>query len=340
MAARRRSPLGRPHHDGAPRRPRLVRRCTRGPATVPEALLEGAVEQEDGTLLVPLARSAAEAHRGAPLGAPRRRRAALRARPCSPASTRCRPRASSSTTSVEGERFKLEVLLGPRRPATAFEQLPGAEPARRASCRSTRGSSTRSTASSPATASPSRGRAADALDDLRVEAAEATEAIRRSRATTGEPIPEVAERLGGTLQPFQWAGVRYALDVRRTFLADEQGLGKTVEALADARGRRRLPGGRHLPRVAEAQLGARDEALAAAPRRRVVEGRSAVPRDRRDHDPQLRDRRRAPRGAGAPAPAGARRRRVALREEPAGQAHAGGPPAGRDARRLTRCAWR
>src|SRR6185503_2353232 len=72
----------------------------------------------------------------------------------------------------------------------------------------------------------------EALEDLRAEAADATEAIRRSRATTGEPIPEVAERLGGTLQPFQWAGVRYALDVRRTFLADEQGLGKTVEALA------------------------------------------------------------------------------------------------------------
>ena len=38
--------------------------------------------------------------------------------------------------------------------------------------------------------------------------------------------------LGGELQPFQWAGVRYALDARRAFLADEQGLGKTVEALA------------------------------------------------------------------------------------------------------------
>ena len=41
-----------------------------------------------------------------------------------------------------------------------------------------------------------------------------------------------AARLGGELAPFQWAGVRYVLDARRTFLADEQGLGKTVQALA------------------------------------------------------------------------------------------------------------
>ena len=38
--------------------------------------------------------------------------------------------------------------------------------------------------------------------------------------------------LGGTLKPFQRAGVAYLLERRRAFLADEQGLGKTVEALA------------------------------------------------------------------------------------------------------------
>ena len=51
----------------------------------------------------------------------------------------------------------------------------------------------------------------------------------------GAPRPsrcrEVA-RLGGELEPFQWAGVRYVLEARRAFLADEPGLGKTVEALA------------------------------------------------------------------------------------------------------------
>ena len=39
-------------------------------------------------------------------------------------------------------------------------------------------------------------------------------------------------RLGGELKPFQRAGVAYLLAQRRAFLADEQGLGKTIEALA------------------------------------------------------------------------------------------------------------
>lgn len=38
--------------------------------------------------------------------------------------------------------------------------------------------------------------------------------------------------LGGTLRPFQKAAVKYALAKRRTYLAEEMGLGKTVEALA------------------------------------------------------------------------------------------------------------
>jgi SWI/SNF-related matrix-associated actin-dependent regulator 1 of chromatin subfamily A len=38
--------------------------------------------------------------------------------------------------------------------------------------------------------------------------------------------------LGGELKPFQRAGVSYLLAQRRAFLADEQGLGKTIEALA------------------------------------------------------------------------------------------------------------
>ena len=66
--------------------------------------------------------------------------------------------------------------------------------------------------------------------------------------------------LGGELAPFQWAGVRYALRARRAFLADEQGLGKTVEALAALEADDAYPGRRRLPRLAEAQLGARDRA--------------------------------------------------------------------------------
>ena len=57
----------------------------------------------------------------------------------------------------------------------------------------------------------------------------------RASATVALSYAEDAEldiKLGGELHPFQRAGVRYALERRRTFIADEQGLGKTVQALA------------------------------------------------------------------------------------------------------------
>ena len=58
----------------------------------------------------------------------------------------------------------------------------------------------------------------------------------RAMATVALSYAEDAELqdldLGGELHPFQRAGVRYALARRRTFIADEQGLGKTVQALA------------------------------------------------------------------------------------------------------------
>ena len=73
--------------------------------------------------------------------------------------------------------------------------------------------------------------AREALERIRREHDEAIEDVRRSRATTAPPIA-AASRLGGELRPFQHAGVRYLLRARRCFLADEQGLGKTVEALA------------------------------------------------------------------------------------------------------------
>jgi len=70
-----------------------------------------------------------------------------------------------------------------------------------------------------------------ALATIRAEHDEGVEAIRRSRARGGEPLATEA-RLGGELQPFQRGGVAYLLAARRAFLADEQGLGKTVQALA------------------------------------------------------------------------------------------------------------
>ena len=70
-----------------------------------------------------------------------------------------------------------------------------------------------------------------ALERLRTEHDAAIGAVRRSRASNGEMLACEA-RLGGELRPFQRAGVAYALQSRRLFIADEQGLGKTVEALA------------------------------------------------------------------------------------------------------------
>src|SRR3954470_9007537 len=70
------------------------------------------------------------------------------------------------------------------------------------------------------------------LAEVRAEHTEAIEHVRRSRARSAPP-PDPPPRLaGGELAPFQWAGVRYVLEARRAFLADEQGLGKTVQALA------------------------------------------------------------------------------------------------------------
>jgi hypothetical protein len=73
--------------------------------------------------------------------------------------------------------------------------------------------------------------ARDHLLRLRQEHASAIGDVRRSRARTHEPL-EIEPRLGGELTPFQRAGVAYVLQARRCFLADEQGLGKTVQALA------------------------------------------------------------------------------------------------------------
>ncbi len=73
--------------------------------------------------------------------------------------------------------------------------------------------------------------AREVLARLRIEHDAAIGAVRRSRASDADAL-ECEPRLGGELRPFQRAGVRYALESRRLFIADEQGLGKTVEALA------------------------------------------------------------------------------------------------------------
>jgi SWI/SNF-related matrix-associated actin-dependent regulator of chromatin subfamily A-like protein 1 len=72
-------------------------------------------------------------------------------------------------------------------------------------------------------------RARDLIDELQEEHDRASETVALSHAEDAELDGLV---LGGELHPFQRAGVRYALARRRTFIADEQGLGKTVQALA------------------------------------------------------------------------------------------------------------
>jgi SWI/SNF-related matrix-associated actin-dependent regulator of chromatin subfamily A-like protein 1 len=71
--------------------------------------------------------------------------------------------------------------------------------------------------------------ALEALQEVREEHALAAGLVALSAATDGSlHVPG----LGGELKPFQRAGVSYLLSQRRAFLADEQGLGKTIEALA------------------------------------------------------------------------------------------------------------
>ena len=71
--------------------------------------------------------------------------------------------------------------------------------------------------------------ALELLQEIREEHAQAAGLVALSSAVDAElALP----CLGGELKPFQRAGVSYLLAQRRAFLADEQGLGKTIEALA------------------------------------------------------------------------------------------------------------
>src|SRR5450755_687775 len=238
---------------------------------VPEALRAVAVEQA-GRLLVPLTKAVAEE---------------LRAQPSARldiASERCMslvelghsppPAQLVLARGVHGEELRLQVLWDPD-VGPAFERLPGAE-------------DTRAVPLDPWLAEgldafvarhevALTGDALAALNRMLSERALAAETIRRSRADHGDPIESTAAVLGGELAPFQWAGVRYVLDARRAFLADEQGLGKTVEALAAIEADGAYPAIVVCP--AAMKLGWQREATRWLPHRSVaaVEGRSAVP---------------------------------------------------------------
>jgi SWI/SNF-related matrix-associated actin-dependent regulator of chromatin subfamily A-like protein 1 len=239
--------------------------------TIPAALAEGAIER-DGKLLVPLTEAAARElreQRSARLdGAAERCLGYVELGDAPP------PARLVLVQGVTGERLKLEVVWDPEI-GVAFESLPGAE-------------GTRSVSLDPWLVDQLdaflakhevqvTGPAAEVLQVLLGEHREASVAINRSRAQSGEPIAETAAVLGGELAPFQWAGVRYILAARRSFLADEQGLGKTVEALAALEADGAFPAIVVCP--ASMKLGWQREAERWLPHRSVaiVEGRSAVP---------------------------------------------------------------
>jgi superfamily II DNA or RNA helicase len=263
--------------------------------TVPEALRAGAVALDgdgrtaplagDGgavtapaagasaarTLLVPLTQAGAHALRE--LESARLDAAAERCVAALELGDEPPPARLIATHGVDGPRLRLEAMWDPDT-GPAFEQLPGAEG--------------RSLPIDPWLLEPLDAfvalhgvqvtpSAAEALGALREEAAAAAAAIRASRATAAEPIPAAAAVLGGTLEPFQWAAVRYALERRRTFLADEQGLGKTVEALAALEADEAFPAVVVCP--ASLKLNWERETRRWLPHRTVavIEGRAAIP---------------------------------------------------------------
>jgi superfamily II DNA or RNA helicase len=241
--------------------------------SVPEALQEGAVEREDGSLLVPFSARGAEALAelaGARMdGGARRCLAALERGEDPPAA-----RLAVSET-VDGTFLRLDVLWDPD-VAGAFDALPGA------------GHPGHTLPIDPWVVEALDaflalhdvtvdGSAKETLAELRAEYDDALTEIRASRATSAEPIAETAAVLGGELAPFQWAGVRYALRARRAFLADEQGLGKTVEALAALEADDAFPAVVVCP--ASLKLNWERETAKWLPHRSVavIQGRMAVP---------------------------------------------------------------
>jgi SWI/SNF-related matrix-associated actin-dependent regulator of chromatin subfamily A-like protein 1 len=192
----------------------------------PEELMPGAIEHE-GRLLVPLTAHAAgvlRAQQSARLDAGADRCVDVVLHGGEPAPARL-----AWFRGVDGEQLRLEVLWDPD-VGLAFEQLTASE--------GTRAVPLDPWAAEELDAFIARhdvevsGQALEVLEQLRAEHRAAADAVRRSRATAAEPIAAAAAVLGGELAPFQWAAVDYALSARRVFLADEQGLGKTVEALA------------------------------------------------------------------------------------------------------------
>ncbi len=240
----------------------------------PAELLDGSLTRAtDGALLAPLTRAGAEA-----LNDQDAVRIDAGARRCVEAllsGVQPPPARLTAARTFDGERIRLDVLWD-NDAGAAFCKLPGAD------------QRSRTLPIDPWIVEPLDafvaqfgvvvdGAGALVLDELREEHEAAVAAIRGSRATSGEPLHDVAAVLGGELAPFQWAAVRYALDARRCFLADEQGLGKTVEALATLEADGAFPALVVCP--AALKLNWQRETMHWLPHRSValIEGRVAVP---------------------------------------------------------------
>jgi superfamily II DNA or RNA helicase len=238
---------------------------------VPDELREGAIER-DGELLVPLTRAAARALRDQPSA--RLDIAAERCAQIVEIGGSPPPARLVHARTVDGEQLRLEVLWDPDI-GSAFARLPGAEGGRSVPLDPWLAESLDEFVARHEV--EVTGSTAAILATLLAEREKSADAVRASRAEHAEPIAEVAAVLGGELAPFQWAGVRYVLDARRAFLADEQGLGKTVEALAALEADGAFPAIVVCP--ASMKLGWQREAERWLPHRStvVVEGRPPVP---------------------------------------------------------------
>jgi len=73
---------------------------------------------------------------------------------------------------------------------------------------------------------------AGVLSEVEVATTKARAVEEMEELSTGTVGQTAVEGVAATLRPFQGAAVQYALRARRTFLADEPGLGKTLQALA------------------------------------------------------------------------------------------------------------
>ena len=305
--------------------PRSARGCERSPTRVARPRHRAQARATCGQFLVRTLAGAA-ARRARARTSPRRSTDRDHVLPFTPRSpTRCSSTtARGSTAPAMGCATRLQVGLEPPRAelvvehtveearvrrsqplwdpdaVEAFGALPGADARAAARCRSTRGRS-------------SRSRASCAVHDVAVSprgAARLDRAARRARrGDRGDPplarpqrpsrSPDVAARLGGELAPFQWAGVRYVLDARRAFLADEQGLGKTVQALAALEADDAFPAVVVCPASLQARRGSarRRSWLPHRTRARASAAAARVAPRGRPRDRQLRDRRRPPRHA-------------------------------------------